>query len=49
MQNKPIIVNVEVVAILCENILANVLESGKLKGASIDVFEKETLSSEIRI
>lgn len=49
MKNKSIIVNVGRGSIVCENALANALESGKLKAAVIDVFEKEPLSTESRL
>ncbi|MGE4214691.1 MAG: NAD(P)-dependent oxidoreductase [Anaerotignaceae bacterium] len=49
MKNESIIVNVGRGPIVCENALVNALESGKLKAAVIDVFEKEPLSSESRL
>ena len=49
MKNKSVIVNVGRGPIVCENALANALESGKLKAAVIDVFEKEPLSPESRL
>ncbi|MEA5084219.1 MAG: NAD(P)-dependent oxidoreductase [Lachnospiraceae bacterium] len=49
MKDKSIIVNIGRGAIVCENALANALESGKLKAAVIDVFEKEPLSTESRL
>lgn len=49
MKEKYVIVNVGRGPIICENALANALESGKLKAAIIDVFEKEPLSTESRL
>lgn len=49
MKQGSIIVNIGRGPILCENALANALESGKLKAAAIDVFEKEPLSKESRL
>lgn len=49
MKDGSVIVNVGRGPIVCENALANALESGKLKAAAIDVFEKEPLSPESKL